>query len=188
MGFLYGFIGAFLGACFGGATAFFFVSSAVDGDGFGTFFLMMVWGPVGLIAGGVIGVRLALRVLRYVQRSQPGKHAKRDNTLLVSGCVLAVSVLVAAMVWNGNQCQYPPSDQQLLNNFCFHRAQLDELAQMRRGDKGLMRVGENWTQPSDSKTVGVSSERIASYRWLLSSAGVHGGLGADGLYGTDFTC
>ncbi len=187
MGFLYGFIGAFLGAALGGATAFFFVSSTVDGDELGIDLLMMLWGPVSLIIGGVIGVLLALRVLRYVQRNQQGKYAKRNNALLASGCVLAVSVLAAVMIWKGNQCQYPPSDRQLINNFRLHRVQLDELAQMRRTDKGLMQVGEDWTQPSDSKTVGVSPERIANYRWLLSCAGVHRGLGADGLYGTDFT-
>ena len=185
---LYGLTGALLGFTLGGATAFLFVSSAVDGDGLGVFFLMVVWGPVGLIAGTVLGVMFALRVLRYVRENQQGKHIKRSNSLLVLGCVLAVPILDAAMVWNGNQYQYPPSNQQLLNNFRFHHAQLDELAQMKLLDKGLMQVRADWTQPLNPRTVGISPERIAVYRFLLLCAGMHQGLGAERMSGVDFTC
>lgn len=188
MGFLYGFIGAIFGAALGGATAFLFVCSAEDGDGLGIALLMFVWGPVGLIAGIILGLMLALRVLRYVKEHQQGKQAKLRNALLVSGLFLAVLVLVPVLVRNGNQYQYPPSDQQLINNFRFRRSVFDDLAQMKLADKGLLRVGNDWTQPDDPRTVGVSPERIAEYRGLLNCAGVHQGMGADGLHGAEFTC
>lgn len=186
MGFLCGFAGVFLGAIVGGTAAFSLVSVAVDGDGLGVFFLMMIWGPIGLIAGALLGAVLALRVLRYVRGNQQRRHAKRSNILLVSGLILAAPLLAAALAWYGNQCQYPPSDQQLLSNFRFHRAEFDELAQMKQADKGLLSIGSDFTQPNDLQTVGVSPERIAKYRWLLQCAGVHRGLRVDGLTGADF--
>ena len=58
---------------------------------------------------------------------------------------------------------------------------------MKLTDKGLMQVHSDFTQPGDSRTVGVLPERLACYRQLLAQAEVRY-LQADGLQGTDFLC
>lgn len=180
---LYGFSGALLGAVLGGMSALLIASVATDGDVFGAFLGLMYAGPVSLVVGAVLGVMLALRVLRFVRTNG---LARRKNALLVSGLLLAFPVLVAAMAWGIDRSGQPPSDQQLLSNFTDHRAAFDTLAQMKLADKGLMQVHDDWTQPGDFRSVGVSPERIAEYRHLLNEAGTRRGLQADGLHGADF--
>ena len=188
MRFLYGLIGALLGAIFGGSAAYCAVSAAMGGDGLGVFFEGMIFGPIGLTLGGIFGLIIARRVLIFVETSREGKLARQRSTFTVIGCILAAPILSAAMIWNAQQYQYPPSDQQLLSNFKHNRRTFDILAQMTQADKGLMQVNQDWTQPSDPKTVGISAERIARYRQLLNQAEAHHGMHADGLQGADFLC
>ena len=188
MGFLYGFIGAILGAIVGGATTLLIVSAAMDGDDLGIFFAMQIFGLVGLIVGAILGIVASLCLLRYVKRHQEGSNARRRSALIVSGSILAVPVSVATMAWGIVRSGQPPSDQNLLNNFTDHRTVFNQLAQMKLADSGLMQIHSDWTQPSEPQTVGVSSERVAKYREMLSQAEVHFGLEADGLHGADFLC
>ena len=188
MRFFYGFVGAILGAFLGVASAYLSVSAAEDGDDLGIFFLMTVCGPVGLIIGLVLGIMIAVRVLRFVEGNQVSSKARRKKFLLVAGSVLAVPFLSAAMVWKAEQYHFPPSDQQLLDNFNYHRPTFDTLAQMTLKDKHLLEVSDNGTQPADPRTVGVSPERVSRYRHLLTQAEAHYGLQTDGLHGADFLC
>jgi hypothetical protein len=48
-------------------------------------------------------------------------------------------------------------------------------------DKGLTRVGFDWTDPRDTASIGVAAERIEEYRAGFKSLGLTGGLSSDGL-------
>jgi hypothetical protein len=78
-------------------------------------------------------------------------------------------VFAAIVVVSG--CSSHPSDDQLLKHFRQHRADLEQLVRMFESDKGLGRVGENFTRPDDPGRVGVSLERVSEYRRLCTAVG-----------------
>jgi hypothetical protein len=57
-----------------------------------------------------------------------------------------------------------------------HRAEFEKLRQLIASDKGLVRVAEDFTYPSDPAQVGISMERINEYRKLLANVGCPHGL------------
>ena len=59
----------------------------------------------------------------------------------------------------------------MLKTFHQHRSELERLVEMFRHDKGLGRVGRNFTRPADPGRVGVSAARIAEYRRLCDAIG-----------------
>ncbi len=183
---LYGFIGAILGAILGSITALFLVALGTGGDSFAIALSFMIVVPIGLIVGGALGIVAALRLLRFVQGGQKDKVARWNSVLAVTGSVLAVPILVAAMLWGDWKLGQPPSDQQLLSNFARHKATFNELSRMALTDKNLSRVDYDWTDPSDTQKVGVSPERITKYRSLLESIGLHRGFSSDGVHSIEF--
>ena len=64
-----------------------------------------------------------------------------------------------------------PTDEVLLGTFRTHRAELEKLVEMFKADRGLGRVGSNFTRPEDPKRVSVSADRIAEYRRLCVIVG-----------------
>lgn len=87
---------------------------------------------------------------------------------LLSSCVLLFWLLK------------PPDDASMIANLHEHRATFEELVRMVRADHGLARVDDTWTEPNDPSTIGVSAERIATYRRLFDLAGVPRGFSAYG--------
>jgi hypothetical protein len=77
-------------------------------------------------------------------------------------------------------------DDLLIAAFRQHRSTFEELRQMILADSRLRRVDEDWTDPRDPTTIGVSPERIATYRRLFSEVGCGRGFGADPTGGIDF--
>src|SRR5689334_24230798 len=53
------------------------------------------------------------------------------------------------------------SDEVLIAKFNAHRAEFEKLLAMVLENKGLTRVDEDWTEPRDPQTIGISRERIA---------------------------
>lgn len=85
--------------------------------------------------------------------------------------VKAVLVLVhVACVLSTAACARLPSDEQLLEDFRQHRDELQTLVRMFEEDKGLARVGADFTRPQDPARVGVLAERIREYRRLCEAA------------------
>ena len=64
-----------------------------------------------------------------------------------------------------------PTDAELLKRFRDHRAELEQLIRMFESDKGLGRVGSNFTRPENPAEVGISTERIEEYHRLCSAVG-----------------
>jgi hypothetical protein len=77
-------------------------------------------------------------------------------------------------------------DETLIHNFQQHRSTFEELRQMIVADPSLHRVDDDWTDPADPATVGISPERIAEYRRLLTEVGCRRGfergLATPGIY------
>jgi hypothetical protein len=69
-----------------------------------------------------------------------------------------------------------PTDDALLQNFSKHEADFEQLLTMIRSDKKLERVDDTWTRPQDPSTIGVTAERIKSYRKLFSTLGIPRGF------------
>jgi hypothetical protein len=67
-------------------------------------------------------------------------------------------------------------DDLLLAAFQQHRSTFEQLHQMIVTDSQLHRVGEDWTDPRDPATIGISPERIAEYRKLLATVGCGAGF------------
>jgi hypothetical protein len=88
-------------------------------------------------------------------------------TVFIALAVVAFSVVSwgVLMSWAWTSGDIPhKSDEELIANFKTHEAEFDQLLQMVVADKGLLRVDDDWTNPTDPKTIGVSDERIATYR------------------------
>jgi hypothetical protein len=94
----------------------------------------------------------------------------------VCGAVLALLTACALLLW----LLQPPDDASMIANLREHHATFEELVHMVRADQGLARVDDTWTDPSDPSTVGVTAERIATYRRLFDQAGVPRGFYAYG--------
>lgn len=69
-----------------------------------------------------------------------------------------------------------PTDDALLRNFAHHEADFERLLTMLRADKKLERVDDTWTLPKDPSAIGITPERIKSYRSLLSTLGIPRGF------------
>jgi hypothetical protein len=66
-----------------------------------------------------------------------------------------------------------PKDALLLENFSRNRADLERLVAMFQADKGLGRVGRDFTRPEDPSRVRVSTERVQEYRRLCMAVGAN---------------
>lgn len=72
------------------------------------------------------------------------------------------------------------SDAALREHFLRHEKAFRELLAMIRSDSKLVRVDQDWTEPSDPASVGVSPERLADYRRRLKSLGIERGFRSTG--------
>jgi hypothetical protein len=87
---------------------------------------------------------------------------------------LAWGVFVASIFTSGDIPH--KSDEELIANFKTHEAEFNQLRDMIMADKYLYRVDYNWTKPEDPKTIGVSDERIATYRKMFVKLGIPRGF------------
>lgn len=83
-------------------------------------------------------------------------------------CTIKSLFLVITVVLGG--CGHP-SDVQLLDRFRQHREELQQLVRMFQIDKGLGRVGSDFTRPEDSELVGVISATHSRVSSTLRSGG-----------------
>ena len=76
-------------------------------------------------------------------------------------------ILLLLLVCGGCGKSSHSTDQVLLQNFKRHEADFEGLLTMLRTDKKLVRVDDTWTRPDDPSSIGVTPERIKSYRRLF---------------------
>lgn len=93
---------------------------------------------------------------------------------------LALVVWVLAAALSLVACADPPrpTDAVLIERLRAKMPLFLQLIAMIEQDRDLERVDIDWTKPDDPGTVGVSPERIATYRKLMKEAGVPRGFSA----------
>jgi hypothetical protein len=94
--------------------------------------------------------------------------------------VICVAASIALMSWAWTASDIPhKSDDELIANFKAHEAEFNQLLQMVMADKCLYRVDDNWANPNDPKTIGISDERIAIYRKMFRALDIPRGFSAN---------
>jgi hypothetical protein len=165
-------IGAVTGAAFGLLSSVALVRVLSGGNVVEEGFLLLPGAPIGLLVGAFAGAIVAMQAARMFL-SAPGRGKKRR---LLLALVLGIPAAFIAVAWIAREAVEPPSDAVMLRHFDRHEGALDTLAKMADADKGLDRVDQDWTMPADTRSVGVSSERLADYRRLLRDAGTPRGF------------
>ena len=127
--------------------------------------------PVGAIAGAVVSTKLLGSI-----RSEDDPRKKKARRSLVAYMALAPLALCGLAYWATFHMEDQPTDGELIANFKAHEATFQKLAEMAEADPGLTRVDEDWTDPKDPGSVGVSRDRIENYRYLCREAHVPRGL------------
>ncbi|MBC8136979.1 MAG: hypothetical protein H8F28_13945 [Fibrella sp.] len=162
-----------------GIVAAFLCASALSGNNtLAAGFILVFAAPLGLLLGTGAGIWGGLAALRFFQSGTPQEPERRKGAVAWA-IALGVPALIAAMGWGIFLLEQPPSDRKLLANFRRHKSTFDDLTRMVRTDKGLTRVDENWTAPSEPEKINVSGVRIREYRRLLTSGNAKRGFSAD---------
>src|SRR5260370_10365741 len=95
---------------------------------------------------------------------------------MLAARTILVAVLPMALMFSCSQHDEHRPDERLLANFFKHRIEFEELHRMATNDAKLLRVDASRTDPPDSASVGVSPQRIATYRALLNKVECPEGL------------
>jgi len=98
--------------------------------------------------------------------------------LIVLGIGFVAWVALLSSIWTSADIPHK-SDDQLIANFKSHEAQFNQLLDMVMADKGLHRIDDNWTDPTDPKTIGIPDERIAQYRKMFRALDIPRGFSAN---------
>jgi hypothetical protein len=178
MRFLLGLFGIVLGALSGLVSAL-FAATIMSGDNILMRGFIMIWaGPIALLIGAILGAVVAIRMHSSPPRLGSARSGGSRNLILLSSLV-SIPLVILAMLWAIRHHDSPPSDQELLTNFERQEAALNLLIQMQSVDKGLIRVDADWTDPRNPRPIGVSAERIATYRQLLDQTRTRRGFRAN---------
>jgi hypothetical protein len=158
-----------------------------DGNALAEAFLLLPGVPVSLLVGALAGAIAAPRIAQRLDAESVGDKGRGKRRRLILLLVMGIPTSFIALVWIAREAIEPPSDASMLRQFDGHEAVFDRLVGMASADKGLQRVGGNWTMPIDTRSAGMSSERLEDYRRLLRDAGTPGGLQtSQGRDGFDF--
>jgi hypothetical protein len=90
---------------------------------------------------------------------------------VVAGIGGAFVGLVSMMAAPWAQSSGPrPTDDAMMAHWRAHRHTLEGLVGMVQADPGLKRLGQDWSEPEDVASIGLSAERLALYRGLMREA------------------
>src|SRR5262249_17027737 len=114
---------------------------------------------------------------------RPGQRRKGKVLRILAWVAVGISPLVTIVTlaymslpdFSGER--HLPDDE-LIDKFRRHQEGFERLREMILQDRELTRVGEDWTEPRDPKTIGISNERIAEYRKLFIVLGIKSGFSA----------
>ncbi len=183
-------VGVGIGAAFGLVACYVLLPALCGGNLLAAGFLFLPAAAVSLIVGGYVGALAAKRIAMRLAMTPSTDAQRRSRRVLFLALILGVPSAFVAVIWIGRESRKPPSDAAMLRHFERHESTFVALAQMASADKGLDRVDDNWTMPADTRSVGVSPERLAQYRRMLGEVGTprgfHAGRRSDGDDGIDF--
>jgi hypothetical protein len=169
-------IGAVIGAAFGLLSSVALIRLLSGGNIVEEGFLLLPGAPAGVLVGAFAGAIVAMQVARRLGAKFLSDSGRGEKRRLILALVLGIPAAFIAVVWIAREAVEPPSDAAMLRHFDRHEGALDTLAKMAGADGGLDRVDQDWTMPADTRSVGVSSERLADYRKLLRDAGTPRGF------------
>ena len=172
-----GLIGAVLGTSIGVVIGLLAAILATHNELFGILFIGMCTVPAGVLLGSILGGIAGSRLFYFSGEAKGRGQIRMQQVVVVSSAVIgSAAILMVLLVWTIRIGMTPSSDQRLLSNFDKHEATFITLIEMLKTDRDLIRVDENWTEPKDPETIGVSPARIAKYRQMLRGARVPRGL------------
>ncbi|MBS1708084.1 MAG: ABC transporter permease [Armatimonadetes bacterium] len=146
-----------------------------DGNTFGMGMMMVLFAPFAAVFGCVLGVVGAVHLRGTIDAEVDVEKRKSRKRVATLAAITPVALfLIACFLYE--HFDDPPLDDQLIANFNEHRDTFEKLLQMTATDSRLLRVDENWTDPRDPGSIGVSSDRIETYRRLCREAHVPRGL------------
>jgi hypothetical protein len=169
-------IGAVIGAAFGLLVCVVLIALLGDGNTVAEGFLFLPGAPIGLLTGAIAGAIFASHAAKLLGDQSTSDTVRGRKRRLTLALVLGIPAAFIAVGWIAKEAHEPPSDAAMLRDFTPHEATFNTLVEMIAADKALDRVDENWTMPADTKSVGVSPERLADYRRLLRDAGTPRGF------------
>ena len=70
----------------------------------------------------------------------------------------------------------PPNDAEMIEHLRERRAEFEALVAMAHQDKGLVRIDQDWTEPEDLSSIGVTRKRLSDYRRRFVALGVPRGI------------
>jgi len=173
--------GGVFGIIIGVMIALFATVMLTHNEPFGVIFIGMLIAPLGLVFGGAMGALAGLQLLPHLRDQASGRVRTKKVTLAAGIVISGTIILIGLLVWTVRIGSTPPSDQKLLSNFDKHEAIFNKLIDMINIDRDLIRVDEDWTDPKNPETIGVSASRISIYRRLLKDARVPRGFQSRGL-------
>jgi len=169
-------IGGLIGGAFGLLVCVGLIALLSDGNTVAEGFLFLPGAPIGLLTGAIVGAIFASRAAKLLGNKSTSDADRSRKRRLTLALVLGIPTAFIAVGWIVKEAHEPPSDAAMLRDFTRHETTFNTLVEMVAADKALDRVDENWTMPADTKSVGVSPERIAEYRKLLRDAGTPRGF------------
>jgi gas vesicle protein len=169
-------IGVVIGAVFGLIAAMALAELLNHGNTLAEgFYLLLMAGPLGILTGAVVGALLAVRVVPRLREKPTSLTGRREQKRILLGLLLGVPAAFVAVIWVAREAVKPPLDSVMIRHFERQQTAFEKLVTMARADKALVRVYEDGTVPPDTHCIGVSPERLATYREVLRAAGTpHG--------------
>jgi hypothetical protein len=168
-------IGAVVGAIVGLILGLFVATVAGGDNDLAVGFLLIYCAPLGSLIGLVLGIVAGLFLIQYLRKVGPTRRK-----IMIAAVLVGLAAGIGGMLWTIKSRNEPPSDQKLLANFEHHEATFNELIEMLKVDQKLIRVDVDWTDPRDPDIIGVSPERISTYRRMLKDARVPRGFQSRG--------
>jgi hypothetical protein len=99
--------------------------------------------------------------------------------VLIALAVVGIGVVAtgALMSWilTSEDIAHKP-DEEVITHFKTHESEFNQLLQTVLADKGLRRVDDDWTDPKDPQTIGISPEQIAAYRRIFRTLDIPRGF------------
>jgi hypothetical protein len=169
-------IGTIIGAALGLLTCVALIQLLSGGNVVFEGFMFLPGAPVSLIVGAIAGAIIAKRTLQRLDKKSISDADQVGKRRFILAMALGIPTAFIVAVWIARETKEPPSDASMLRFFERHYATFDTLVEMASADKGLDRVDQTWTMPADTTTVGVTLERLADYRRLLSEVDVSRGF------------
>lgn len=93
----------------------------------------------------------------------------------LAGVLLALFALLGSCAFGSADKHV--TDAELIENFQSHKEQFNQLLQMFLADKGLYRVGPDFTHPEDAQKVGIGREKLIEYRRIFGDLNLPHGVG-----------